>query len=86
MSPKPALILLTAIEIASKPEAQYLLIVTPGTSFPRALAEINLATCRPCSPSGLAQPTITSSTLVVSSSGTCEARCLITSTAKSSVL
>ena len=43
MSPKPALILLTAIEIASKPEAQYLLIVTPGTSFPRALAEINLA-------------------------------------------
>ena len=40
--PNPALIFPTACEIASNPEAQYLLIVIPGTSFPKALADISL--------------------------------------------
>ena len=56
----------------------------PGTSKPNALAEMILPNCRPCSASGTAFPTITSSTLEASSCGTVFIKPRITSTAKSS--
>ena len=66
----PDLIFEDAIAIVSNPEAQYLLTVTPGTSSTsRPIKEIILATFSPCSASGIAFPTITSSILDLSSSG-----------------
>ena len=56
----------------------------PGVSKPKALAAIIRPTWRPCSASGTAFPTITSSTLLASSCGTDAINPLITSIAKSS--
>ncbi|CAI8218778.1 MAG: Uncharacterised protein [Cryomorphaceae bacterium] len=67
----PDFIFAEAIAIVSSPEAQYLLTVTPGTSSTfNPISEITLAIFKPCSASGVAFPTITSSILVLSSSGT----------------
>ena len=65
----PIRILAVAIAIVSKPDAQYLFTVIPGTSIPKALAAMILPTCKPCSASGTALPTITSSTCFGSSPG-----------------
>ena len=66
----PDWILAVAIAIVSNPEAQYLFTVTPGTSSTfNPIKEINRATFSPCSASGIAFPTITSSILVLSKSG-----------------
>ena len=84
-SAMPALILAEAIAIVSKPEAQYRLIVTPGTlSVSNPIKEIIRATFSPCSASGVALPTITSSISSLSRLGTAETRFLITSAANSS--
>ena len=66
----PDLIFAVAIAIVSNPEAQNLLIVTPGTSSTLSpIREINLATLKPCSASGIALPTIKSSINFLSKSG-----------------
>ena len=66
----PDWILAVAIPIVSNPEAQYLFTVTPGTSFTfNPIKEIKRPTFRPCSASGIAFPTITSSIRVLSKSG-----------------
>ena len=67
----PDWIFAVAIAIASEPDAQYRLMVTPGTlSVFKPIKEINLATFKPCSASGIAFPTIRSSILSLSNSGT----------------
>src|SRR5437870_1517857 len=58
--------------------------VIPGTSKPSALAAMIRPTCNPCSASGTAFPTITSSTRFASSCGTEATSDLMTSTARSS--
>ena len=84
-SAMPERILAVAIAIVSKPEAQYLFTVTPGTlSVSRPIKEIIRATFKPCSPSGVALPTITSSISSFSKFGNWETMCLITSAARSS--
>ena len=66
----PDWIFAVAIPIVSKPEAQYLFTVTPGTSSTfNPIKEINRPTFKPCSASGMALPTITSSIRVLSKSG-----------------
>ena len=56
--------------IVSRPEAQYLFTVTPATSFVfKPINAINLAIFKPCSASGVALPTITSSILDLSRLG-----------------
>ena len=56
--------------IVSRPEAQYLFTVTPATSFVFSpIRAINLAIFKPCSASGVALPTITSSILDLSRLG-----------------
>ena len=66
-------------------QAQYLFTVTPGTlSVSRPIKEIIRATFKPCSPSGVALPTITSSISSFSKFGNWETICLITSAARSS--
>src|ERR1700712_4423207 len=54
--------------------------------MPTALAAIILPTCKPCSASGTALPTITSSILLGSNCGTDASKPCITSIAKSSGL
>ena len=67
----PDLILAEAIAMVSRPEAQYRFTVTPGTSSTfKPIREITLAIFKPCSASGVAFPTITSSILVLSNCGT----------------
>src|SRR3990172_4121986 len=63
MSAKPAMIRSAAMAIDWRPEEQNRLIVIPGTESgsPAFRAQI-LATFIPCSPSGIAQPRMTSST------------------------
>ena len=81
----PASIFAVAIAIVSKPEEQYLLTVIPGTlSVFNPINEIIRPTFNPCSASGVAFPTMTSSTRNLSNSGTLAIKCLITSAAKSS--
>ena len=80
----PVLIFAVAIAILSKPLAQYLLIVIPGTSIPKAFAAIILPNCNPCSASGTALPTITSSTNFGSTAGKVFIKPLMTSMANSS--
>ena len=82
----PARILAVAIAIDSSPEAQYRLMVIPGTSIPNARAAIIRPTCNPCSASGTALPTITSSTWFGFNAGREAISPLITSIAKSSGL
>ena len=66
----PDCILAVAIPIVSNPEAQYLLTVTPGTSsIFNPIKEINRPIFNPCSASGMAFPTITSSIRVLSKWG-----------------
>ena len=72
--------------MVSSPEAQYRLTVIPATSLPNALLEIFLPICSPCSPSGLAQPTMTSSIRDDSIMGYLAISALITKTARSSDL
>ena len=81
----PDSIFAVAIAIVSKPEEQYLLTVIPGTlSVSNPIKEIIRPTFNPCSASGVALPTITSSILSLSNCGTVDIKCLITSAAKSS--
>ena len=80
----PVLIFAVAIAILSKPLAQYLLIVIPGTSMPKAFAAIILPNCNPCSASGTALPTITSSTNFGSTAGKVFIKPFMTSMANSS--
>ena len=80
----PVLIFAVAMAILSKPLAQYRLMVIPATSIPKALAEIIRPNCKPCSASGTALPTITSSTRFASNCGMVAISPLITSTARSS--
>ena len=71
-----------AMAIVSSPDAQYLFTVIPGTlSVSKAISEIRRATFNPCSASGVALPTITSSICSFSTLGTDATRCLITSAA-----
>src|SRR6185503_13191523 len=73
-----------AIAIACRPLEQNRLMVCAGTSGPRsASSEIRRATLSPCSPSGIAQPSTTSSILPLAS-GTRASRPRITSAASSS--
>ena len=75
----PALIFAVAIAIVSNPELQYLFTVCPGIwSVSKLINEINLPTFRPCSASGIAFPTIRSSILFGSNSGTSAISPLIT--------
>jgi hypothetical protein len=61
-----------AIATVCTPEAQKRLIVTPGTVFGMPASSRPMrATFIPCSASGIAQPTITSSTSAGSSPGAC---------------
>ena len=61
----PALIFALAMAIVSNPEEQYLFTVIPGTlSVSKPINEIIRPTLSPCSASGVALPTITSSTRV----------------------
>ena len=83
-SAMPVLIFAVAIAILSKPLAQYLLIVIPGTSMPNAFAAMMRPNCKPCSASGTAFPTITSSTNFGSTDGNVFIKPLITSMANSS--
>ncbi|MNN27192.1 hypothetical protein D3C81_1407210 [compost metagenome] len=81
----PVLIFATAVAIVSKPEAQYRLTVTPGTlSVSNPISEMKRAILSPCSASGMAFPTMTSSISSLFKFGTVDTRCLITSVAKSS--
>ena len=58
----PVMIMLAAVEMAWRPEAQKRLTVCPGTSQPSpARKAITRAILKPWTPSGLAQPTIRSS-------------------------
>ena len=62
-------------------------MVTPGTSSTfRPIKEINLATLKPCSASGIALPTIKSSICVLSNPGICDIKYSIVSAASSSGL
>src|SRR5210317_707005 len=73
--------------MVSIPEAQYLLTVTPGTSsILRPINEMSLAIFNPCSASGMALPTMTSSILVLSKSGSSLNICSKVSAANSSGL
>src|SRR5262245_4869765 len=73
-----------AVAIACRPLEQNRLIVCAGTSTPRsASSEISRATLRPCSPSGIAQPSTTSSILPLTC-GTRATRPRTTSAASSS--
>ena len=66
----PLWIFAVAIPIVSNPEAQYLFTVTPGTSVTfNPIKEIKRPTFKPCSASGIAFPTMTSSILFLSKSG-----------------
>ena len=63
----PDLIFAAAIAIVSSPDAQYRFTVTPGTSsIFSPMREISLPTFNPCSASGIALPTITSSIVLLS--------------------
>ena len=66
----PAWIFAVAIAIVSNPDEQKRLIVTPGTStLFNPIKEINRAILRPCDPSGIALPTMTSSMRLTSRLG-----------------
>ena len=63
----PDLIFALARAIVSRPDAQYLLTVTPGTSsIFNPIRDINLPTFKPCSASGIALPTMISSIVFLS--------------------
>ena len=81
----PDFIFAVAIAMVSKPEAQYLFTVTPGTlSVPKPINETIRAIFSPCSASGVAFPTITSSISSLSKFGISAIKCLTTSAARSS--
>ena len=66
----PACILAVAIPMVSSPDEQKRFTVTPGTSTMfKPINEINRAMFRPCEPSGMALPTMTSSMRFLSKSG-----------------
>ncbi len=74
-----------AMASAVTPEAQKRLTVTPPTVFGRPASSAPMrATFSPCSPSGIAQPTIASSISDVSRPGTCATADLIACTSSSS--
>src|ERR1051325_6627293 len=58
--------------------------VIVGNAMPEAEQGLNLAKFNPCSASGIAFPTITSSIFSLSRFGTCARTCLITCAARSS--
>ena len=71
--------------MVSNPEEQYLFTVIPGTFIvSNPIKEIILPILSPCSASGVAFPTITSSILSASKLGTDFTKCFTTSAAKSS--
>ena len=72
MSASPVRIRSAAIDTAFSPEEQNRLIVMPATLFGRPASSTPMrATFMPCSNSGIAQPTITSSIRLASIAGTC---------------
>ena len=71
--------------IVSRPEPQKRLTVTPAVEIGKFdFNDIIRATCKPCSASGIALPTIISSTRSGSNAGTSFNKWLMTSAAKSS--
>ncbi len=72
MSASPVRIRSAAIDTAFNPDEQKRLTVAPGTLAGRPASSRPMrATFIPCSYSGIAQPTITSSTRAASIAGTC---------------
>mmetsp|Transcript_9402 Transcript_9402/g.12796 ORF Transcript_9402/g.12796 Transcript_9402/m.12796 type:complete len:311 (-) Transcript_9402:77-1009(-) len=81
----PASIFAVAMAIVSNPEEQYRFTVMPGTfTESNPIKEIIRPTFKPCSASGVAFPTITSSIRSLSNCGTSFMMCFTTSAAKSS--
>ena len=84
-SAMPALIFAVANAMVSRPEEQYLFTVTPGTlSVFKPIKDTILPMFKPCSASGVAFPTITSSILLTSNSGSVLTKCFTVAAAKSS--
>ena len=84
-SASPTRIRSAAIAIAVRPDAQNRLTVTPPTVSGRRDSSAPMrATFSPCSPSGIAQPTIASSIVFGSSDGTCASAERIAWTSRSS--
>ena len=72
MSASPVRMRSAAIDTALSPDEQKRLMVMPATLFGRPASSTPMrATFMPCSTSGIAQPTITSSTRDGSIAGTC---------------
>ncbi len=72
MSASPVRMRSAAIDTAFRPDEQKRLIVMPATVFGRPASSTPMrATFMPCSYSGIAQPTITSSMRFASMAGTC---------------
>ena len=83
----PDCIFATAIAMVSIPLEQNLFTVTPGTStMSSPIREIRRAMFRPCAPSGIAFPTMTSSMRFGSKLGSFSIMYLMVSAASSSVL
>ena len=79
ISASPVRMRSAAIDTAFKPDEQKRFTVMPATLLGRPARRIPIrATFMPCSYSGIAQPTITSSIRVGSIWGTCASTCLIT--------